>query len=174
MLKKPVPFLLNLGDRVLPLSKRVPFFAQRQLLQRSLNSVFAEALQDGVFDALEDRWLQIRVLNLGLNWCLSKDSASGKLIVQRFAPVEVSISGNWREFLLLASRQEDPDTLFFRRRLQIDGDTELGLAVKNMIDSLDPDSLPKWLWHTLDTFGQGAALQQQNTGPQASGNPVNA
>lgn len=42
----------------------------------------------------------------------------------------MTISGNWREFLLLASRQEDPDTLFFRRRLQIDGDTELGLAVK--------------------------------------------
>lgn len=161
MLKPPVPMLLNLGDRVLPLSRRVPFFAQRQLMQRSLNRVFAETLADGGFDELEGRWLRIRILDLGLNWCLSKDVASGKLVMARHAPIEVTISGNWREFLLLASRQEDPDTLFFRRRLQIDGDTELGLAVKNMIDSLDPDSLPKWLWRAIDSLGQGAAAQQQ-------------
>jgi predicted lipid carrier protein YhbT len=41
------------------------------------------------------------------------------LRIAQKAEAQVSISGNWREFLLLASRQEDPDTLFFRRRLVI-------------------------------------------------------
>ena len=39
-------------------------------------------------------------------------------------------------------RQEDPDTLFFHRRLSIEGDTELGLLVKNLLDRIE---LPRWM-----------------------------
>ncbi|MBP7189023.1 MAG: SCP2 sterol-binding domain-containing protein [Thiopseudomonas sp.] len=156
MLNRAAPFLLSAGDRVLPLATHMPFFLQRFALQRSLNQVFAQAMQDGLFDILERRWMRLQVNDLNLSWCLSKDPHSNRLLIQERAPVEVTISGNWREFLLLASRQEDPDTLFFRRRLQIDGDTELGLAVKNMIDSLDSDDLPHWLWQTIETLGKQA------------------
>jgi predicted lipid carrier protein YhbT len=41
------------------------------------------------------------------------------------------------DFLMLATRREDPDTLFFSRRLAIEGDTELGLFTKNALDALD-------------------------------------
>ncbi len=156
MLKRAAPFLLSAGDRVLPLATHLPFFLQRIALQRSLNQVFAQAMQDGLFDVLESRWMRLQVSDLNLSWCLSKDPHSNRLLIKDHAPAEVTISGNWREFLLLASRQEDPDTLFFRRRLQIDGDTELGLAVKNMIDSLDSDDLPSWLWQTIETLGKEA------------------
>ena len=159
MPSQPLFFLLSLGDKVLPLSSRVPFFVQQKTLERSLNKVLAEPIADGLFDALENRWLCIHIRNLNLKWCVSKHANKNKLIVARHAPVEVSISGDWREFLLLASRQEDPDTLFFRRRLQIDGDTELGLEVKNLIDSLDSDTLPRWLWHSIERLGQAAAEQ---------------
>jgi predicted lipid carrier protein YhbT len=37
----------------------------------------------------------------------------------------------------VARRQEDPDTLFFSRRLAMEGDTELGLLVKNTIDAIE-------------------------------------
>ncbi|MNP62413.1 SCP-2 sterol transfer family protein [compost metagenome] len=77
--------------------------------------------------------------------------------MQRCRP-SVTIRGNWRDFVLLASRHEDPDTLFFRRRLVIEGDTELGLAVKNLIDSLDPEDLPGWLWKGMQRAGE--AVQQ--------------
>jgi hypothetical protein len=40
---------------------------------------------------------------------------------------------------LLATRREDPDTLFFNRRLCIEGDTETGLHVKNLLDALEYD-----------------------------------
>lgn len=36
-----------------------------------------------------------------------------------------------------ARRLEDPNTLFFYRRPTIDGDTELGLLVKNSLDAMD-------------------------------------
>lgn len=43
---------------------------------------------------------------------------------------DVSFSGNLNDLVLIAGRKEDPDTLFFQRRLSIEGDTELGLEVK--------------------------------------------
>lgn len=57
-------------------------------------------------------------------------------------------------FLELLARQEDPDTLFSHRRLALEGDTELGLAVKNMPDAVDLASLarvpmPGWLRRRL-------------------------
>jgi predicted lipid carrier protein YhbT len=53
-----------------------------------------------------------------------------------FAKPDVTIRASLPDFLALALRQEDPDTLFFTRRLVLEGDTELGLAVKNALDSL--------------------------------------
>lgn len=61
-----------------------------------------------------------------------------------YAPVpdsiepHATITAGSREFLLLALRKEDPDTLFFDRRLCIEGDTELGLIVKNALDRVNP------------------------------------
>lgn len=52
---------------------------------------------------------------------------------------DVRISGTLHDFLLLATRREDPDTLFFSRRLNIEGDTETGLHVKNLLDALEYD-----------------------------------
>ena len=51
---------------------------------------------------------------------------------------DVTVSAGAREFVLLALRKEDPDTLFFDRRLGVEGDTELGLIVKNALDRVEP------------------------------------
>jgi predicted lipid carrier protein YhbT len=42
-----------------------------------------------------------------------------------------------RDFALLAAREEDADTLFFNRRLVVEGDTEAALLVKNTLDALE-------------------------------------
>lgn len=52
---------------------------------------------------------------------------------------DVVIAGDLESFLKLASRDEDPDTLFFTRQLTIEGETETGLHVKNLLDSLEYD-----------------------------------
>ncbi|HEX7954152.1 MAG TPA: SCP2 sterol-binding domain-containing protein, partial [Burkholderiales bacterium] len=49
----------------------------------------------------------------------------------------VVISAGTRDFLRLARREADPDTLFFDRKLLIEGDTELGLLLKNTLDAID-------------------------------------
>ncbi|MET1077633.1 MAG: SCP2 sterol-binding domain-containing protein [Pseudomonas sp.] len=152
---KPAPWLLILADQALPLVARVPFVVQRLSLQHGLNRWLAEPLAAGEFELLRGRWLCLQVRDLGLVWYLGLGPRG--LCIARSAPAQVTIRGNWREFLLLASRQEDPDTLFFRRRLVIEGDTELGLGIKNLLDSLDPELLPPWLWRNLERAGKGVA-----------------
>lgn len=54
---------------------------------------------------------------------------------------DITFIATANDFLLLLSRREDPDTLFFSRRLVSEGDTELGLTVKNLLDALDPEAV---------------------------------
>jgi len=62
---------------------------------------------------------------------------------------DVRISGTVEDFWRLALRAEDPDTLFFSRRLSIEGDTETGVHVKNLLDALDYD----WAAHFRAVLG---------------------
>lgn len=155
--------LLRAGGPLLPLGRHVPFGMQKLVIEQAMKRLFAEPLDDGEFDVLEGRWLRIEVTDLGMAWSLTRDAVG--LRVARNSPVDVLIRGNWREFLLLASRQEDPDTLFFRRRLVIEGDTDLGLAVKNLVDSLDSDLMPPRVWQLISWLG--AAAKEQDQAPQA-------
>jgi len=58
------------------------------------------------------------------------------------APADLTIRSTASGFIALALRREDPDTLFFSRRLVMTGDTELGLVVKNLLDAIDWPRLP--------------------------------
>lgn len=53
-----------------------------------------------------------------------------------FGKADVTIRAEARDYLALALRREDPDTLFFTRRIVIEGDTALGLEIRNALDAL--------------------------------------
>ena len=107
-----------------------------------LNRVFASALRDGELDYLQDRTVRIHVRDMRLSFCMTLQQ--GRLAASRAKNMpDLSITGTLHAFLLLAARREDTDTLFFQRRLRMEGDTELGLEVKNFLDGLDVDAL--WL-----------------------------
>ena len=80
-----------------------------------------------------------------------RDAGAGvafRIRSHRFQPlagnraVDVTITACAADFLLLAARRADPDTLFFERRLLIEGDTESGLLLKNILDAVE---LPRWV-----------------------------
>ena len=50
---------------------------------------------------------------------------------------DLTIRAHASDFIALARRSQDPDTLFFNRRLSMEGDTELGLMVKNTLDAME-------------------------------------
>ncbi len=147
---------------------RVPFKHFPQTLQLIIAEkvtchMLKEQLEDGDLDFLEDSVLRVQIRDLNFDWGVSK--RRGHLI---FSPgndrADTTFSGNSKEFLLLASRREDPDTLFFQRRLSIEGSTELGLQVKNLIDSVDMDELPTAINHALYLSADFIeALPQQTT-----------
>ncbi len=120
--------------------KYTPFALQQQLLERLLSWQFHNALDEGELEFLNDRWLKVEVSDLGLCWYMTVQN--DKLRVQREAIADVSFSGNANDLILIAARKEDPDTLFFQRRLRIEGDTELGLYVKNLMDAIDLEAMP--------------------------------
>lgn len=127
----------------------LPQSVQKKALLEALKMVFKEALEDGDFEFLEGKWLKVGVKDLQLSWLISYKEE--KLVVADTAVKEdVLFSGNLNDLVLIAGRKEDPDTLFFQRRLSIEGDTELGLEVKNLMDSVDLESLPKPLQSLLN------------------------
>ena len=127
--------------------KFTPFAVSRQVLQQVLSWQLRQALADGELDFLESRWLKIEVSDLNLSWQMSV--SEGKLIIREQGEADVSFSGQANDLILIAARKEDPDTLFFQRRLRIEGDTELGLNVKNLMDSIDLDTMPALLKNGL-------------------------
>ncbi|GAA6173117.1 SCP2 domain-containing protein [Colwellia sp. KU-HH00111] len=136
-----------------PSLRLLPFKAQKAVLLPALTSVFREALEDGDFEFLQDKWLKIAITDLGLTWWLSFDEdqlimASQAEMATNNQHEDVSFSATGDDLVLIAGRKQDPDTLFFQRRLKIEGDTELGLEVKNLIDAIDIDQLPSTV-HSL-------------------------
>jgi predicted lipid carrier protein YhbT len=112
-----------------------PSFAFTSLLNLALDRiVLAENLQP-----LHGKQIAIRVKDLGLNLHFIIDA--GKFKTTRSGKVpDLVISATAQDFYLLATRREDPDTLFFSRRLVVEGETELGLVAKNTLDAIE---LPK-------------------------------
>jgi predicted lipid carrier protein YhbT len=49
---------------------------------------------------------------------------------------DVTIRASVQDYVSLALKREDPDSLFFARRLVVEGDTDLGLIIKNALDSI--------------------------------------
>lgn len=82
--------------------------------------------------------LQGKVLRLELKELGSGPQLTmiGPLLLPTFARPDVTVRANLADYIALALRREDPDTLFFSRRIVIEGDTALGVALKNALDSL--------------------------------------
>jgi predicted lipid carrier protein YhbT len=144
--------LINLMPKILKPSLRlVPYTLQKSLLLAALHSVFKEPIEEGGFEFLQDKWLRISISDLTLNWWLSFDK--NKLVMAQKKEVineDVSFTASGDDLILIAGRKQDPDTLFFQRRLKIEGDTELGLEVKNLIDAIDIEQLPSTVHKFVD------------------------
>lgn len=142
MLEKLRSQLVHRGPSLLRVPvKLTPFALKRQVLEQLLRWQFQQALADGELEFLDGRWLSIQVRDIGLTWYTSVQD--GQLIVRETADADVSFLADASDLLMIAARKQDPDTLFFQRRLVIEGDTELGLYVKNLMDAIELEQMPK-------------------------------
>ena len=144
MLDKLRSRLVHFGPSLMSVPvKLAPFALKRQVLEQVLSWQFRQALAEGELEFLEGRWLSIHVRDIGLLWYTSV--VDGRLVVRQQADADVSFSADASDLLVIAARKQDPGTLFFQRRLVIEGDTELGLYVKNLMDAIELEQMPKAL-----------------------------
>ncbi|WP_341668012.1 ubiquinone anaerobic biosynthesis accessory factor UbiT [Alcaligenes sp. SDU_A2] len=121
--------------------EHLPRWPGSRVLASALNVVMAPHLPDDVGQCLQERRLRLQVIDARLEFDYSwRNGAFYPLRSGGPAP-DLTLRANAWDFYQLLQRKEDPDTLFFNRRLLIEGDTELGLMVKNTLDSLDPSVL---------------------------------
>lgn len=154
------PALLPPVDRLLPLLRRMartPLKIQALAVEPILNRLFREPLRDGELAFLDASAIVIRVTDIDLEWPLTlRDQRL--VLAPAGTPGDAVIQGDSLAFAQLAARHQDPDTLFFQRRLSMAGDTELALMLKNWLDTLDFDALPGWLRFLLSQAA-GASAQ---------------
>jgi predicted lipid carrier protein YhbT len=117
---------------------RLPQLPHSVALAAVLTAALRPLLAEDVRAALLGRVVEIEVRDAGIRARIRLTDLAFVPVVSR-QPFALAIRAEARDFWLLATRQEDPDTLFFGRRLLMEGDTELGLTVKNALDALDWD-----------------------------------
>lgn len=120
------------------------------LLSGILNRLAPRLWPDEDFSWLDERVVGLAVTDLPPVLRLTHSHG-------RFRPADGAADVEFRaalaDYVKMMARREDPDTLFFQRRLAISGDTELGLALKNLLDGTDWQKLPpalNWLLAKLE------------------------
>ena len=121
-----------------------PFVVHNTMIEKMLQEAFCEALVDGHLDFLEQRHLALDIHDVNYRITISLQRNQLKVMPKDQA-ADVVIRGELKEFMRLAARREEPGTLFMQQRLCLEGDTELGLGVKNLMNNVDLGSLPLWV-----------------------------
>ena len=62
----------------------------------------------------------------------------GFVLAPQNRPVALRVAAALPDYLRLLRGEDDADRLFFERALQLEGDTEYGLVLKNTLDALGP------------------------------------
>jgi predicted lipid carrier protein YhbT len=149
------------------LLSNLPAYPGSLLLVGALNVVLAKQLPDDVRQLLLNKKLRIHVrdarLTFDFAWTGQRFAACSKQ-----QATDLTLSASAHDFLRLAQRQEDPDTLFFSRRLSIEGDTELGLVVKNALDALELPVLDLQQWAPHQVLARFTLWRRERAASQAT------
>lgn len=159
VLKLPIKLPDRIPDFTLPaavarIGSKLPQLPPTLALVSGLNLALGRMIPREPLEPLIGKRFAIRILDAGLTLRFAYSSrgfssgitpASGHepALKTFFRPIfdsakpDLTISAKSRDFISLMTREEDPDTLFFSRRLLMEGDTDLGLLVKNTLDGID-------------------------------------
>lgn len=122
------------------IAARLPQRPPTLALTTALNLALGRILSREDLEPLTGRHLRLRVRDAGLTLDFTLGSR-GFVPLSGGSEPDLTLTANVRDYLALALREEDADTLFFGRRLLMEGATDLGLLVKNTLDAVDWDAL---------------------------------
>jgi len=107
------------------------------MLSKCCNHLLKGQLLASRLTEIDAKSLCIRILDADCEFHFRISGA--QLHAMHSGRADVTISGNSLDFWQLATLQEDADTLFFNRSLKIEGETETGVHIKNLLDALEFD-----------------------------------
>ena len=126
---------------------RLPQFPHSVNLVLALNAAKRlGVLPEETLEQIEDKRFRVTVLDTGMVADFTYRGGAFRPLWNTAGMPDLQFAAPLAAYLQMVSRQEDPDTLFFNRTLSIEGDTELGLRVKNMLDALE---WPQLSWQGL-------------------------
>ncbi|MDP2241972.1 MAG: SCP2 sterol-binding domain-containing protein [Burkholderiales bacterium] len=113
---------------------RLPHYPPSAAFATLLTLQLAEHISVAALPELADKKIKLRIQDVGVT-LLFQAGPDGFFACSN-GEADLTITATAQDFLSLALRREDPDTLFFSRRLLMEGDTELGLLLKNTLDGM--------------------------------------
>lgn len=131
------PALAAWHERVCGLVERLPSAPPSRVAAKVLDRLLLPRLSEEARAALRGQVVALSVTDLGLRVRL-RLGAHGFEATGDAVPAVLRIQAGTEGFLSLVRGLEDPDRLFFERRLMMEGDTELGLILKNTLDAIGP------------------------------------
>ncbi len=136
-LPTPPAWLNQAAERLRRIVERLPVQPPSFVLARVLDRMLLPRLPADARAALGNRTVEISISDLGL--CVRLQLAPGGF---RVAPsgseTALRIVAPASSYLRLLRGQDDADRLFFERLLVMEGDTEMGLVLKNTLDAIGP------------------------------------
>jgi len=128
----------KLPEFVAKIGARLPQWPHALALVSALNGAAGfKVLPEDSLAAMEGKTFLVAVNDTGGEAMFTYSSGWFRPVFSAVGAPDLVFRANLSAYLQLVSRQEDPDTLFFNRQLSIEGDTELGLVVKNMLDAIE-------------------------------------
>jgi predicted lipid carrier protein YhbT len=129
----------GLARRARPLVSRLPMQPPARLLALALDRWLLPCLPADAHAALASRTVEVAVTDLGLVLRLQLLPAPrGFVPASKAAPAALRIAADGPTYWRLLRGQDDADRLFFERALVMEGDTEMGLVLKNTLDAIGP------------------------------------
>ncbi|BFM12515.1 hypothetical protein R50072_26680 [Simiduia litorea] len=138
------------------LAPKLPQAPLAWALAKALNRELRQDIDAGDFDFLDGKVLSIEVKDLAIQCALTK-RGSHLLVAPPQQATDATIAAALPDLIAIIVGREDPDSLFFQRKLSISGDTELGLTAKNRLDAIDKSHLAQWLQTGLNALDRTLA-----------------
>ena len=130
-------WLNQAAERLRRIVQRLPVQPPSFVLARVLDRMLLPRLPADARAALGNRTVELSISDLGLRVRLQL-AAGGFRVAPAGSETALRIVAPASSYLRLLRGQDDADRLFFERLLVMEGDTEMGLVLKNTLDAIGP------------------------------------
>jgi predicted lipid carrier protein YhbT len=131
------PSLPVVQERLRRIVEKLPTQPPSFVLARVLDRMLLPRLPADAREALSRRTVEVVVSDFGLRVRLQL-AASGFCVAPAGSENALRIVAPAASYLRLLRGDDDADRLFFERALVMEGDTEMGLVLKNTLDAIGP------------------------------------